>query len=555
MAAFSFYVGLYYFWMYARRRKDAENLSFSLTCFSIMLYDIFCACLYSASSPEQGMFWQRFQFAILAIFTVSMSWFVYHFTKYPSKRPFIFITAVLAIFFVAGIAVRNELTLSLSHPLPRTFSLWGMAIAYNEVDPGIIYSIQSVFMMMAAIFVFYVLAKDYFNQERSHSLPILVAMLLFFAAAINDFLVGLNIYASIYLMEYAYLAILLSMAHVLQDRFISLHREVEELTQQLEEKVNDRTMELFFSEITRELYAGMSAESAGRGKKKKREDAAADRSSSINTLSQDISIIMNIDKLLRRSVAKVAEISGSDRGYLYMANDEGGLDLSARSGDGGPSPWIAEECATAFRDGALRNVSGRRHPGMERDGMAATLVIPIRLRDEMIGVCCLQRGAHGREYTGEDVRITTAFIAQAALAIENAYLYQRMIDRNAPGREHNITQNVEEKMKKAVAYIGQNYSSDISREGLAASLNLHPDSFGRFFKLYSNKKISEYINELRVHDAAKRLRESDSNIIDIAFAVGFESLPTFNRAFMKVMKITPTQYREQGPRGPGVSPG
>ena len=113
-------------------------------------------------------------------------------------------------------------------------------------------------------------------------------------------------------------------------------------------------------------------------------------------------------------------------------------------------------------------------------------------------------------------------MAQAASAIENAYLYQRMIDRNVPERRQSVTQNIEEKMKKAIAFIRENYQSDISREWLAASLNMHPDSFGRFFKLYTNKKISEFINELRVIEASRRLGETDTNIIDIAFAVGFE---------------------------------
>jgi transcriptional regulator GlxA family with amidase domain len=81
-----------------------------------------------------------------------------------------------------------------------------------------------------------------------------------------------------------------------------------------------------------------------------------------------------------------------------------------------------------------------------------------------------------------------------------------MIDRNAIARQHSVTPAIEEKMKKAIAYIKQNYTADISREGLAASINMHPDSFGRFFKIYTNKKISEYINELRVLDAAEKIR-------------------------------------------------
>ena len=50
------------------------------------------------------------------------------------------------------------------------------------------------------------------------------------------------------------------MAYVLQNRFIDLHSEVEELNVQLEEKINERTMELFFSEIGIKLYSDLCSE-------------------------------------------------------------------------------------------------------------------------------------------------------------------------------------------------------------------------------------------------------------------------------------------------------
>ena len=65
----------------------------------------------------------------------------------------------------------------------------------------------------------------------------------------------------------------------------------------------------------------------------------------------------------------------------------------------------------------------------------------------------------------------------------------------------------------------------------------------QFFKLYTGKKINDYINELRVQVAADKLRKTDENIIDIAFEVGFESLTTFNRTFARIMNITPGKYR------------
>ena len=100
-----------------------------------------------------------------------------------------------------------------------------------------------------------------------------------------------------------------------------------------------------------------------------------------------------------------------------------------------------------------------------------------------------------------------------------------------------------QKINKAIAYLQENYRSDISREGLAASLDLNPDYLGKVFKTFTNKKISEYINELRIKDAAKQLKETKKNVIDIAFSVGFETLRTFNRSFLKITGLTPKQYR------------
>lgn len=545
MAAVSSYVGFYYFWMYLRRRSEIENLAFAMTCLSIALYDIFCAGLYNAASPQEGMFWQRCQFASLGVFTVSVSWFFYFFTRFRSRTPFIIISAWLAALFILGIAVRNELTLSAYRPYVKVVSLYGLSIVYNEADPGIIYAIQYTSMVLIGLFLLYVLVYHYRNDDRPRVRPIMISMVPFLAASLNDVMVGAGVYPFIYLTEYAYMFILFSMAYVLQNRFIDLHHEVEELTHQLEEKVNDRTMELFLSEITHRLYAEIAGESTVRAPEGA--ETLKEMPPGVS-LSQDISIITNIDKLLSRSLEKGAEIVVADHAYLYMIDESGRLDRAAALGEGPEQGWIPGAAERVLwenqhlimnRHDSAGNPAG---PGPD-GGFRHSLVVPVNLRGKAIGVCCLQRPADGDVFNDRDIRIAGVYVSQAASAIENAYLYQRMIDRNTAVRQQSVTSNIEEKMKKAIAFIQENYRSDISREGLAASLNMHPDSFGRFFKIYTNKKISEFINELRVMEAAQKLRETSANIIDIAFSVGFESLPTFNRAFLKVLNVTPTQYR------------
>ncbi len=103
----------------------------------------------------------------------------------------------------------------------------------------------------------------------------------------------------------------------------------------------------------------------------------------------------------------------------------------------------------------------------------------------------------------------------------------------------------ESKIQKAIKYIEENYGSDISREGLASSLGINPDHLGKAFKTYTGVRISDYINRLRIEEAARMLLESDEKIIEIAYAVGFESLSTFNRAFIKEKSIPPQVYRKE----------
>lgn len=129
--------------------------------------------------------------------------------------------------------------------------------------------------------------------------------------------------------------------------------------------------------------------------------------------------------------------------------------------------------------------------------------------------------------------------------IENALLEKQILDKNEPGARRMITENTEEKIRRVIDYINDNYVHDISREGLAASVGIHPDNLSKLFNAYKNMRIGDYINELRIQDAAARLLSSEESVTDIAFAVGFESTRTFNRAFAKYMNTTPEKYRKR----------
>ena len=123
-------------------------------------------------------------------------------------------------------------------------------------------------------------------------------------------------------------------------------------------------------------------------------------------------------------------------------------------------------------------------------------------------------------------------------------LNTRILDIKVDKRTRSMTHAIKESIENGIDYIEKNYHSNLSREGLAASLEMNPDDFGRYFKLYTGKRINEFINELRIEEFLKNIEGSDKSITELAFEVGFESLRTFYRIFFKIMKTTPTKYKE-----------
>lgn len=158
-------------------------------------------------------------------------------------------------------------------------------------------------------------------------------------------------------------------------------------------------------------------------------------------------------------------------------------------------------------------------------------------------------------YTGTALVLVTRFIdindeveslneSLENFIIENAMLTEKLEKTLSKRSAAPISNVAEEKLKSVIKYINENYLNEISREELANSVDVHPDSLGKQFKKYTGQKLGDYIYELRINEAARRLREEDTNIIDIAFDVGFESVRTFNRIFPKFMHTTPNNYRK-----------
>ncbi len=67
----------------------------------------------------------------------------------------------------------------------------------------------------------------------------------------------------------------------------------------------------------------------------------------------------------------------------------------------------------------------------------------------------------------------------------------------------------------------------------------------KIFKSYIGKSIFTYLKERRIQAAMIELEMTNKKVIDIAYNSGFKDLSNFNRAFKKLLNLSPKKYRSK----------
>lgn len=101
------------------------------------------------------------------------------------------------------------------------------------------------------------------------------------------------------------------------------------------------------------------------------------------------------------------------------------------------------------------------------------------------------------------------------------------------------------KINTVVDYVTKNYGSDISLSDVAGLVGMSDSHFSRFFKKATGNRFVEFVNRVRVSRACNLLTETDEQIANICFQVGFNNVANFNRRFHELKGVTPRDFRAQ----------
>jgi AraC-like DNA-binding protein len=82
--------------------------------------------------------------------------------------------------------------------------------------------------------------------------------------------------------------------------------------------------------------------------------------------------------------------------------------------------------------------------------------------------------------------------------------------------------------------------------GLASEAGMSRSAFALRFKELVGEAPLEYVTRWRMYKASRLLRERDNKLAEVANSIGYDSDGAFNKAFKRVIGVTPGEYRRSG---------
>ncbi|WP_102222648.1 AraC family transcriptional regulator [Acidimangrovimonas sediminis] len=99
-------------------------------------------------------------------------------------------------------------------------------------------------------------------------------------------------------------------------------------------------------------------------------------------------------------------------------------------------------------------------------------------------------------------------------------------------------------VNRAIAYLREHLTDAVGERELAAMVGQSQSAFSRAFKRHTGSTLVRYKNQLRVDLACQMLlTQPDAKVAEICYDVGFSNLSNFNRHFLKLKGMSPTQFR------------
>jgi AraC-like DNA-binding protein len=168
----------------------------------------------------------------------------------------------------------------------------------------------------------------------------------------------------------------------------------------------------------------------------------------------------------------------------------------------------------------------------------------------------LERAKHGIEFFGMAERSQLHWQrVKAARGLRRFTAFCEFLCDLSSWTDYRLLSNVQlqsvdddaslDQIDAVVMRLTDNLAQPISAADIAAELGMSESRFSRFFRRATGNTFTDFVNRVRINRACQLLMESDRLITHICYEVGFNNVANFNRRFLEIKGMTPSEFRKQ----------
>jgi AraC family L-rhamnose operon regulatory protein RhaS len=258
--------------------------------------------------------------------------------------------------------------------------------------------------------------------------------------------------------------------------------------------------------------------------------------------------------LLIRSGAGVISIDGSrilfNSPAVFCLNEKEEVKLLENSDVKAASVYFYPGAINSALD--FDKLRGNRNDMLPTERNDCTCLAPFYIRTESyhgqlnVGLAIFRQISHVydtlfRELTGQPDGYWPC--RSRSYLIEILFLLQKVYLSPDSSREILLNAN-SDLVGRIMVYLHSNYSGKITLDELSTEFNLNRTTLNEKFKDELGMTVINYLIELRIQLACMILSDTLIPVAEIAERVGFADVTHFNRTFRKLMKHSPSEYRQ-----------
>ncbi len=168
----------------------------------------------------------------------------------------------------------------------------------------------------------------------------------------------------------------------------------------------------------------------------------------------------------------------------------------------------------------------------------------------------LERAKHGIEFFGMGERGAAHWHrVKGSRGLRRFTAFCELLGDLSASTDYRLLSNVQlqsddddtslDRIDAVVMRLTENLAQPISAADIATELGMSESRFSRFFRRATGNTFTAFVNRVRINRACQLLMESDRLITHICYEVGFNNVANFNRRFLEIKGMTPSDFRKQ----------